>query len=198
MPLDNYGVVIGDFDHFTRYHSDNFGKFFHGHIFVRAPNTSGGATVLFECAVDVNKPQGNIEYFHVPRLDPDRFLVVPFLPDGQHFLASVPNSGSLDYVRNPLISIPAGCLSIFYLLARGFLKSNHQIWKTNVGQEALDHLEVMVLAKDLAKVFVFGARFDNPGQNPPQGMHDIHYNQGDPLGPFRHLDAIWQDGGVIV
>lgn len=33
---------------------------------------------------------------------------------------------------------------------------------------------------------------------PPQGMHDVHCNQGDPAGPFQHLDAIWQDGGVIV
>jgi uncharacterized protein YukJ len=29
-------------------------------------------------------------------------------------------------------------------------------------------------------------------------MHDVHYNQGDPPGQFRHLDLIRQDGGVIV
>ena len=29
-------------------------------------------------------------------------------------------------------------------------------------------------------------------------MHDVHMNQGDPPGPFQHLDGIWQDGGVLV
>jgi uncharacterized protein YukJ len=34
--------------------------------------------------------------------------------------------------------------------------------------------------------------------HPVRGMHDIHYNQGDPPGIFRPLDAIWQDDSVIV
>ena len=41
-------------------------------------------------------------------------------------------------------------------------------------------------------------RFLNAAQYPPQGMHDVHMNQGDPPGQFQHLDGIWQDGGVLV
>jgi uncharacterized protein YukJ len=44
---------------------------------------------------------------------------------------------------------------------------------------------------------VFGAPYANPNPNP--GMHDVHMNQGDPVGsPFHALDGIWQDGCVIV
>ena len=70
-------------------------------------------------------------------------------------------------------------------------------WQKNTGTEALDVLEKIVQGVNVDKVFVFGSRYINQEQNPPQGMHDIHYNQGDPVGPFRHLDGIWHDGGVI-
>jgi uncharacterized protein YukJ len=46
---------------------------------------------------------------------------------------------------------------------------------------------------------VFGAPYPNPNPNPNPGMHDVHMNQGDPVGsPFHALDGIWQDGCVIV
>lgn len=47
-------------------------------------------------------------------------------------------------------------------------------------------------------VSLFGAPFPFPYSGRPQGLHDVHCNQGDPPGPFQHLDGIWQDGGVIV
>jgi hypothetical protein len=197
VALSNYGVVIGDFDHFTRDQPDNFGKYYHGHIFVRTPAPNGG-TLVFECAVDVNKPSGDIQYLHLVDMDASKFLVVPGLADGHHFLQSAADSGALDYIRNPLISVPMGCAEILFSFLNIILKTKMKVWTTNVGTDALDHLESMMLQGDLQKVYVFGARYDNASQTPPQGMHDIHYNQGDPPGPFQHLDAIWQDGGVIV
>jgi hypothetical protein len=105
MALSNYGVVKGDFDHFTRDPINNFGKYLHGHIFVRVPDGNKG-TKLFDCACDVNTPNGWIDYFHVPSLDATKFLVVPNLPDGHHFLPTAhdpnaPTGGALDFVRNP-------------------------------------------------------------------------------------------------
>lgn len=74
--------------------------------------------------------------------------------------------------------------------------SNYQSWKENVGQSALDDLQVFLT--DIKKVYIFGEPFHN--SNPEQyGMHDIHLNQGDPINSQWHnLDAIWQDGGVIL
>jgi hypothetical protein len=202
MALGNYGVVIGAFDHFTRDDPNNFGQYFHGHIFVRVP-APGGGTMLFECACDVNTPTGVIEYFHIPRLDPDKFLVVPGLADGHHFLPTLqdnmaPTSGALDYIRNPLISLPMGCLAIWYFILNGLTHENNQVWVVNNGTDALDLLQALVTAEDIVKVYVFGERYDNAEQNPPQGMHNIHYNQGDPPGKHQGDDGIWQDGGVIL
>jgi len=202
MALSNYGVVKGDFDHFARDPVDDFGRFLHGHIFVRVPKPGGG-TMLFDCACDVNTPNGWIEYFHTPLLDPAKFLVVPNLPDGHHFLptahaSNAPTGGALDYVRNPLISLNLGCAAMVFNFINAIFGRREQVWTKNNGEAALNVLEPMLESGDVEKVYVFGARFDNAQQNPPQGMHDVHYNQGDPPGQFRHLDQIWQDGGVIV
>ena len=43
-----------------------------------------------------------------------------------------------------------------------------------------------------------GASTCRPPYDEGLGVHDIHYNQGDPPGEFQHLDAIWQDGGTII
>jgi uncharacterized protein YukJ len=43
------------------------------------------------------------------------------------------------------------------------------------------------------RVFVFGAP-----DSSDLGVHDIHLNQGDPLGQFQHLDGAWQDGAVLI
>ena len=75
---------------------------------------------------------------------------------------------------------------------------HEQVWTKNNGEEALNVLEPMMESGDVEKVYVFGARFDNAQQTPPQGMHDVHYNQGDPPGPHRHDNGIWQDGGTII
>jgi uncharacterized protein YukJ len=43
------------------------------------------------------------------------------------------------------------------------------------------------------RVFVFGAP-----DSSDLSVHDVHLNQGDPLGQFQHLDGAWQDGGVLI
>ena len=47
-------------------------------------------------------------------------------------------------------------------------------------------------AESSSKLFVFGAPYTTGF-----GVHDVHYNQGDPPGEFRALDGIWQDGGIF-
>ncbi|MEA2895475.1 MAG: hypothetical protein QOJ84_1090 [Bradyrhizobium sp.] len=199
MALSSYAVVKGDFDRFTRDPQDAFGRFLHGHVFVRAPKEDG-AIALFDCACDVNTPSGSIDYFHAPSLDAARFLVVPNLPDGRHLLptghdANAATGGALDFIRNPLLSLPLGSAPLVTGLVNLITGRNNQVWVRNNGEAALNVLEPMMEASKIDKVYVFGARFE---REPPLGMHDIHYNQGDPPGPFQHLDQIWQDGGVIV
>jgi hypothetical protein len=199
MPVQDYGVVIGALDHFERDDPNAFGQFFHGHISVRTPNPQGSGTIIYNCAVDVNAPTGAIEFLDMPVLDAAKFIVVPTLSDGYHRLASTPMSGALDYARSPLLQQAQGCMSAIFnfLAAITGRPAPPSPWLTNSGTQALDVLERLVLTTSVEKVFVFGSRYLNAAQNPPQGMHDIHCNQGDPPGQFRPLDGIWQDGGVI-
>src|SRR3954452_7885090 len=113
MPVLDYGVVIGTVDHFERDNPDEFGRFFHGHISVRTPNPLGTGTIIYNCAVDVNTPNGDIEFLAMPILDQTKFIVVPSLSDGYHPLASTPSSGALDYVRSPLLQQAEGCIANF-------------------------------------------------------------------------------------
>ena len=197
MALDSYGVVIGAFDHFDRDDSNHYGNFFHGHIFVRVPAT-GGSTDLYNCAVDVKFPSGHIEYFHPTSLDASKFTAISSRADGYYDLARDSTSGALDYLRNPFISLPLGCLAVVLGFLNLLDKGNRHVWENNVGSSALNTLEQILTASDITRVYVFGAHYVNQSQNPPQGLHDVHYNQGDPPGSFQHLDAIWQDGGVVI
>jgi len=97
MPVRDYGVVIGQFDHFDRDDANHFGSFFHGHIFVRVG--SGAQAVLFNCAADVKFPSGMVEYFNPSQLDTTEFTTVHPLADGFHSLAPTPNSGALGGIR---------------------------------------------------------------------------------------------------
>jgi uncharacterized protein YukJ len=64
-------------------------------------------------------------------------------------------------------------------------------WILSTGDNALNALETQIIGS--SRVFLFGAPYTNG-----RGVHDIHLNQGDPVGPFRRLDGIWQDGGTII
>jgi hypothetical protein len=193
MPVQDYGVVIGQFDHFDRDDANRYGNFFHGHIFVNAAGLS------YNCAVDVKYPNGTVEYFKPGKLDDTKFTTVSGLADGFHSLASNTASGAIDYVRSPLISEALGCVATIYAWLNAFTGQNYQVWTKNVGMSALSDLEAFLAADGgIQRIYVFGARYRNQNQSPPQGMHDVHMNQGDPPGQFQLLDGIWQDGGVIV
>src|SRR5258706_16421378 len=104
MPLDEYGVAIGSFVSFTRDNPNSFGQFFHGHITINVPNGQGGFQ-SFQSAIDVNKPDGGVQYFHPVNLDATKFIVVPGLSDGYHQLVRNGSSGAIDYKRSDLISV---------------------------------------------------------------------------------------------
>lgn len=202
MPLPNYGVGIGTFEQFSRDSPDNYGRFFHGHVVIRIP--AGQGRKRFEAAVDVNKPDGGIRYLHLRNLNAALFAPISSLSDGYHELARTASSGALDYARSPLIREPIGCLAAFWAVMGSLFGVKGKVWTDNQGQQALSALEGMFMTgpqtprRDLGRVYLFGAPYTKASQGSPDGVHDVHCNQGDPVGPFRHLDGIWQDGGVIV
>lgn len=191
MALDHYGVLIGPFVEFHRDPVKHEGKYLHGHVVVGAEHLD------IDCAVDCNHADKNVRYVHLKNLDVAKLGPVAGFADGFHALASTPSSGAIDYARSPLISLPLGCAAIVFAILDRLTGGHHSAWTTNVGDGAIAALQAM-MTPPVDRVLVYGDRWQNAQQTPNWGMHDIHCNQGDPPGPYQHLDGVWQDGGVIV
>lgn len=64
-------------------------------------------------------------------------------------------------------------------------------WISSSGDNALDALAPHLHAAQ--RIYIFGQRFEDGGN----GVHDVHLNQGDPVGsPWFASNGTWQDGGV--
>jgi Uncharacterized conserved protein (DUF2278) len=132
-------------------------------------DTPAGA---YECAINFSSPSGVEVRFRVVRaLNAELFSRVMALPDGYHNLRRTPESGAFDYVRSPLFGD----------------------WEDNPGARGLDILEMLLGQSE--RLFVFGEPYRKHRR---RGMHNIHFNQGDPPGPHRNECGIWQDGGMVM
>lgn len=75
--------------------------------------------------------------------------------------------------------------------ASGKIVSFQSPWNSGSSEQALTDLESVI--SNPIRVMVFGAPF-----RIGRGVHDIHQNQGDPVGGgFDQENAIWQDGVTI-
>lgn len=178
--LPDYGVVVGRYVNFTT----NQGQWMHVDLNIQA------GEVLYQAAVDVNEPNGLFQYQVFNDLDLALFAPISALSEGWHHLASNPGSGAMDYARSPILQRPLGCLALFWGIWNAIFRTHVQTWANVTGNEAGDALVAMVTGS--TKVYAFGAPYTTG-----HGVHDVHCNQGDPPGPFQHLDGIWQDGCVF-
>ncbi len=186
MPLPNYGVLCGTFDHFRREDPNNFGNWYHGFIYINTPQGQ------YECAVDVNHPQNQFEYMILGGLDKNMFSNISSLSNGYHELARTDRSGAMDYIRSPFVNQAKGCLALIYAVWNSIFHTNKQVWTINNGDDALNKLQAMITGS--TRLYVFGAPYTYGGL----GVHDIHMNQGDPPGSqWYGSNGIWQDGCVI-
>ncbi|MFZ2172169.1 MAG: DUF2278 family protein [Methylococcaceae bacterium] len=106
-------------------------------------------------------------------------------------------SNALDFFRSPLFDWPTGI----------------EAPPTGPGEndDLQDTLVTYLnnLKSQNGDLFVFGAKFPEPGQSPNprtidrefgtvQGLHDVHMNQGNPPGPHQEDNGVFQDGGLIL
>jgi hypothetical protein len=195
MPLPAYGVLIGTLSHFTRDDPTSTAAYSHGKLYVDTPAGQ------YEGAVDVSTPTGaRVQYRLIRHLNHLALTPILGLPAGWQPLASTRSSGAIDYVRSPLFGAgPAARYFGFWLFRRDsfigrflrWLETLRNPWMDSAGDTALNALETQLLGS--VRVFVFGAPDSND-----LTVHDIHMNQGDPPGPFQHLDGAWQDGAVLI
>lgn len=191
MGLSNgYGLVIGQKADYYRDPPDDYGRYYHGNLFVRTPAGD------YRCAIDVDPkfmPDG-IQW-RVVNIRPTDFAAIKALSDGWHSLPSTSSSGALDYIRSRVLHPPIIFWNVRYdsCLSRllEFIRWNPP-WKSGTGFQALTDLET-VIAQGV-RFYVFGEPFSSG-----LGVHNIHQNQGDPVGGGHDAEnAIWQDGGTIV
>ncbi|KJY28025.1 MULTISPECIES: DUF2278 family protein [unclassified Streptomyces] len=216
MPLPLYGVAVGTFQDFSRDPSHDFGQWYHGHLTLTTP------TGTFEAALDVDAPGSvGVSYRLVDGLHRSDLGSLPQLPDGFQRLESSSTSGALDYARSPLLrdpdwlralrglvlrvvsllqKQPVGAPAFGPTVADRLVALLHRLpnrpvavypWVASNGDNALDVLEPLLRSAD--RIYVFGQRFTTG-----LGVHDVHLNQGDPLGSqWYDTDGIWQDGAVV-
>ena len=191
MGLSNgYGLVIGTKSNYFRDPPDNFGRYYHGNLIVNAPAGN------YHCAIDVDpKAMPDGIQWRIVKIRAVDFAAIKALPSGWHALASNAATGALDYIRSPVLHPPFLIRFVrygglwFHIL--NLLRWNPP-WKNGTGFQALTDLETVIAQG--SRFYVFGEPF-----NTGLGVHNIHQNQGDPVGGGHDAEnGIWQDGGTIV
>lgn len=185
-----YGLVIGTKSNYYRDPPDNFGRYYHGNLVINTPNGN------YHCAIDVDpKAMPDGIQWRIVTIRPSDFAPIKAMSDGWHPLVSDQHSGALDYIRSPVLHPPILFWHVRYnsRLARflHFIRWNPP-WNKGTGIQALTDLE-SIIAQGI-RFYIFGEPFTTG-----LGIHNIHQNQGDPIGGGHDAEnAIWQDGGTIV
>jgi Uncharacterized conserved protein (DUF2278) len=190
MPLDHYGVLIGSLHRSFRDQPDTQGRWYHVNLEIDAP------AGRYRCAVDVDSKQSAVGVeWRVLDVPAAMLQIVPGLSTGYHELARSRSAGAVDLIRHPALANLPGCLFVRQppawmqeLLNRLFPR---RPWTSGSNLEAATALESTLSVG--RRTLVFGEPFRTGF-----GMHNIHQNQGDPVGSQWFAEnAIWQDGATL-
>lgn len=195
MPLEHgYGVLRGTLVGHERDRPDNQGRWYHVML------TIDVVGVTYKAAVDVDSHQSatGVQWKVVPANGTD--LGPPAsLPVGWHPLTSTATSGALDHIRHPIsrtFRFIRPALAHRRMLGwtrwSRWISVVHRPWRSGSSLEASTALEQILTIG--GQVLVWGEPFSTG-----LGVHNVHQNQGDPVGSQWALsNGIWQDGAVAV
>jgi uncharacterized protein YukJ len=172
MPI-KYGLLIGRIIEGER--DDELLESPHYQIFVEIENE------IHRVVINVQSKDGSEVLFFIDEKFDHPILdrMIP-LNDGLHYIKKKANSLAIDYLRSgyftkeQMVALPPSVEG-----------------ENNDVQDFLDRLaKKAIQERDLgSRIYVWGAPF-------PNGMHDIHMNQGN-SGNWKQDNAIWQDGAII-
>jgi len=171
--LANYGVLIGKCTHFER--EDGDGESPHCQLTIEA----GGKK--FRAALNVKSKvfPSELAYHYAQTFEHP--ITAGLEPRGEGFqpLVKTPLGGGLDYIRGNLFTIDD-----VIALPPTLPGDNNDL------SDVIQSLANRAISDPDARMYIFGQQF-------PQGIHDIHMNQGND-GSFARDNGVWQDGGLIV
>ena len=186
MPLKEYGVLVG------RPIDSKLGVGQSPHYQIRVVDE----TTHWRIAVNVKSKlfPSELLYQVVEDFRHRVTETVSGLAPGFHELASIPDSGALDFIRGNLFD-RAGMRPLPHSVPGPDNDLNDKI-AAFVGRAIQD---------EHATIYVFGERWGpEPGKAdkhfgflPGNGIHDVHMNQGNHE-RFKKDNGVWQDGGLLL
>jgi len=194
MPLSHgYGVLVGTLTSHVRETPDNQGRWYHVHLHCAVAGSH------YEAAIDVDSHQSTTGVqWKVVTASATELGPIPYGAEGWHVLTSASGTGALDHIRHRIaatwrlrwVGVKWRWLSrwrLHWLRRPVFI---HRPWITGSYLEASVALESILAIG--AKTLIWGEPFTSG-----LGVHNVHQNQGDPLGsPWSAENGIWQDGAV--
>ena len=175
MPLKNYGVWVGYPRHYV---AEKDKKTPHLQLFFtdREDQDKG----KFRAAINIKSStpeDARLAYWFVRRFTNPITDDIGGLKDGWHDLKEAKKSPALDYIRGNLFDPMAGTLL------------DHD--RPGENNDIIDFVSPILdeAIKRKAKVYLFGEQF-------PNGIHDIHMNQGND-DDFAKFNGVFQDGAVL-
>jgi len=183
MPIPNYSVLKGD---------PTAGKVVSGssiHYQITVQGHGGPFTV----AVNIQSVDGSeVLYVIDPAFTPPSAAGLLALPTGMTALPSAPGGLALDFVRQTVQGAPMVEKAAMTLLPIQFPAGHRH---NNLQNAVVDLLNRAIADKD-GTIYAFGSAYADSGKI--DGIHDIHMNQGNPIGNHNQDNGIWQDGALFV
>ncbi len=185
MPLKNYAVLKG------RPINNRLatGSSPHYQVLVSENGT------LHRIAINVRSQDGSeVEFLVRSRFEHPITDLLAALPEGLHKTASKPGGVALDFIRGNLMQ--PWELKPLPLSAAG---------PDNDLNEKIDAYVQRAMSDEDSMIYAFGETWGPEnnkadkyfGFKPGRGIHDIHFNQGNPPGAFAAQNGPWQDGGLL-
>jgi len=186
MPLNNYAVLKG------RPINNRLatGSSPHYQVLVSENGT------LYRIAVNVRSQDGSeVEFLVRDRFEHPITAQLAELPEGLHPTPSQPGGVALDFIRGNLMQ--PWELKPLPISAAG---------PDNDLNEKIDSYIQRAMSDEQAMIYAFGETWGPEnnkadqyfGFKPGRGIHDIHFNQGNPGGKYASQNGPWQDGGLIL
>ena len=184
MPVQNYSVLKGQ----PKAGEVVTGASTHYQITVA---TQAGAS--FTAALNIESVDGSEVLYAIvqPFAYPDE-AALEVLSDGITPVASEPGGFALDFVRETIDGrqmIRRSQMTLLPKASAGRLEAR-----------ALENAVIALLNEAIAdggsEVYAFGSAFADSGV--VDGIHDLHMNQGNPIGNHGSDNGVWQDGVVML
>jgi len=148
----------------------------------------------FRIAINVRSADGSqVQFLVRPRFEHPITTGLAAIEPGVHPLESKPGGLALDFIRANLAQPWE-----FMLLPISATGPDNDL------NDKIDSYVQRAMADEHARIYAFGETWGPEakadvyfGFKPGQGIHDIHFNQGNPPGPFAADNGPYQDGGLI-